>query len=203
MAATALTDANALYPGLDEALHSIHNYYALLEQHHRLEAEIILDQTDPQRINALSGTLGSYIDALPDAAIDETKLAQVVKSKLPIRCTNIDNLVCDIKMKNCSVRAVARTFERRRRRIQRKINDNEADLEEFTNEENKYLTVRVPFKNAAAVRQFNTLRADLEYCQKKKQEYAQKLKETNEVLNSMVIDTTIDDDTTEESSIDD
>ena len=84
-----------------------------------------------------------------------------------------------------------------------KINDNEADLEEFNAEYDKYPKLKgAVFKNEAAVRQYNTLKADMEYCYGKREEYTEKLKETNGILNAMVIDTTLDDDTTDESSID-
>jgi len=201
MAARDLT-AEALQQ-IEESLHAMDNYHALLANHTLVETGVFMDLTEQQRSNALSGTLLSFVETIPSSAVDQSMLVQIVKSKLPVRCTNIDNLLCDIKMSNRSIRAVARTFERRRRRIQRKIFDNDADLEEFTNEYDKYLPLRVPFKNAAAVRQYNTLKNDLEFCYKKKQEYATKLEETNNILNSMVIDTTIDDETTEESSIDD
>lgn len=184
---------------LEDGMHAIQNYYALMEQHERLEAEIYMDKNEQQRLDSLCGTLSSFISTIPE--VDKTKLADVVKSKLPIRVTNLVNKV-DVSFKQNSLRLVARTMERRRRRIQSKIADNEADLEEFTANFDAYLPLRVPFKNEAAVRQYNTLRADLSYCYKKKEEYQNKMKEVDEILNSIVIDTTIDEDTTEESSID-
>lgn len=188
---------------IEESLHAMDNYHALLANHTLVETGVFMDLTEQQRSNALSGTLLSFVETIPTHEVDQTMLVNIVKSKLPVRCTNLDNILCNIKLSNRSIRSVARTYERRRRRIQHKIFENDSDLEEFTNEYDKYLPLRVPFKNAAAIRQYNTLKNDLEYCYKKKEEYAKKLEETDEILNSMVIDTTIDDDTTEESSIDD
>ena len=184
---------------LADGLHALTNYHALLEQHERLEAEIFMDQTEENRTKALCGTLSQFVHSIP--TVDQTKLSDVVKSKLPVKHTSISHNFGELSRN--SVRLVARLAERRRLRLKKKIDDNEADLKQFNEDYDEYIPPgRFIFKNQRDVANYNALRDDITYCSKKKEEYSLKLKEVDEILNAVVIDTLVDDETTEESSID-